>query len=130
MSERGILETENLRIATEMYETVLAPLDPAEVDRYFASDYIQHGSLASDGRDALKGFLEQARKEYPDVRSRIVRSFADGNHVIFHVHVVLQPGDGGLAVVDIFRVKDGLMAEHWEVIQPVPDALPHANGTF
>jgi predicted SnoaL-like aldol condensation-catalyzing enzyme len=62
MSDRGILETENLRIATEMYETVLARLDPAEVDRYFASDYIQHGSLASDGRDALKGFLEQAER--------------------------------------------------------------------
>src|SRR5690348_16873516 len=58
-------EQRNLAIATEMYRKVLLTLDSTHVDRYFAPDYIQHGSLAEDGREALKRFLDKARSEMP-----------------------------------------------------------------
>jgi predicted SnoaL-like aldol condensation-catalyzing enzyme len=123
-------ETENLRIATEMYERVLFPFDASLVDRYIAPDYRQHSALAPDGRDALKAFLVQARADYPQARTEIKRSFADGDHVIFHVHVVLEPETPGYAVADIFRLEGGLIAEHWDVIQPAAATAPHANGIF
>jgi predicted SnoaL-like aldol condensation-catalyzing enzyme len=127
---KTVQEMRNLAIASEMYARVLTPLDSTDVDRYFPPDYVQHGSLAEDGREALKRFLDNGRRQYPRFSSTIKRAFVDGDHVIFHVHVVLEPGAPGMAVVDIFRMADGLIQEHWEVIQPVPETLPHGNGTF
>lgn len=123
-------EAASLAFATEMYRAVLMTFDADAVDRYFAQDYRQHGALAADGRDALKAFLREARESFPEVHSEIKRSFVDGDHVIFHVHVRLRPEDRGVAVVDMFRLEDGLIAEHWEVIQEVPETLMHTNGTF
>ena len=40
------------------------------------------------------------------------------------------PDDLGLAVVDIFRVEDGRIIEHWDVIQPVPAESANTNGMF
>ncbi len=44
---------------------------------------------------------------------------ADGDLVMAHVHVIFEPGSPGLAVVDIFRIENGQIAEHWDVAQPV-----------
>lgn len=62
--------------------------------------------------------------------ARIVRSAADGDLVYLHVHATEHPGDRGEAVVDIFRVKDGKIVEHWDVIQPVPETSANRNTMF
>ena len=54
----------------------------------------------------------------------------DGDYVIAHVHVIIQPGEPGNAVVDIFRIQDGLVAEHWDVAQQVPRHAQNHNGMF
>jgi predicted SnoaL-like aldol condensation-catalyzing enzyme len=123
-------ETRNLRIAREMYEKVLFPFDASLVERYISPTYRQHSALAPDGRQALKDFLVQARREYPHSKTEIKRELVDGDMVVFHVHVVLEPGTPGFAVADFFRLEDGLIAEHWDVIQPAATTTPHGNGIF
>jgi predicted SnoaL-like aldol condensation-catalyzing enzyme len=58
--------------------------------------------------------------------------FVDRNYVIAHVHVIVQPGDLGSAVVDIFRIEDGLIAEHWDVAQQLTrqSQSQNENGMF
>jgi predicted SnoaL-like aldol condensation-catalyzing enzyme len=46
------------------------------------------------------------------------------------VHVIINPGDRGNAVVDIFRIENGRIAEHWDVAQPVPEQSANHNGMF
>ena len=113
-------EQARLDLVLAMYRDVLIPFDSSQVDRYIAPDYVQHSSLAPPGRDALKQFLDFIRGQSPDAQTLIKRSFVDGNHVICHTHVIRHPGDPGLAVVDIFRVDDGLIREHWYVLMEVP----------
>ncbi len=113
-------EQRRLDLVLEMYREVLVPFDSSKVDRYISADYLQHSSLAPPGRDALKEFLDFIRKQSPDATTNIKRAFVDGDHVICHTHVVRHPGDPGLAVVDIFRVADGLIVEHWDVLMEVP----------
>jgi predicted SnoaL-like aldol condensation-catalyzing enzyme len=50
--------------------------------------------------------------------------------VIAHVHVIINPGERGNAVVDIFRIEDGRIAEHWDVAQVVPADSANSNGMF
>lgn len=47
-----------------------------------------------------------------------------------HNHITLKAGDRGQAAVDIFRVKDGKIAEHWDVIQDIPEKAENNNTMF
>lgn len=114
----------------EMFEKVLMPLDSSQVDRFIAPNYVQHSSLAEPGVDGLKRWLDRMKIESPDARQEIKRSFVDGDHVVTHQHVVRWPGDRGVAVIDIFRIEDGLIVEHWDVIQDVPETTPNPNSMF
>jgi predicted SnoaL-like aldol condensation-catalyzing enzyme len=60
----------------------------------------------------------------------VKRVFVDGDYVIAHVHVIINVGEPGNAVVDIFRVANGRIAEHWDVAQEVPVQSANANGMF
>ncbi|WP_375203356.1 nuclear transport factor 2 family protein [Hyphococcus sp.] len=114
-------EQQNLDFVLAMYRDVLIAMNPDAVDRYIAPDYVQHSSLAPPGVDALKDFLVKIRTESPDAEQTVKRAYADGDHVITHVHVQRWPGDPGLAVVDIFRLDGGMIVEHWDVIQEIPE---------
>jgi predicted SnoaL-like aldol condensation-catalyzing enzyme len=123
-------EQANLRLVRAVYDDVLDPLDPAGVDAYFAADYIQHNPLARTGAQGLKDFLTWARGASPDAHHEVKRMFADGDHVIAHVHVVIEPGTSGNAVIDIFRIADGRIAEHWDAMQPISGTSANDNGIF
>ena len=96
----------------------------------FASDYRQHSPLANAGAEALKDFLNWARATSPLAERRVQRLFVDGDHVTAHVHVIIEQGTRGNAVVDIFRIEDGRIAEHWDLMQPVPELPPGKPGMF
>jgi len=130
MRQRTAQEEANYKLVAEMYERVLKPLDSACVDRFFAPDYIQHSPMAASGAQGLKDFLDWARARSPDAEHRIKRLFVDGDYVIAHVHVIIKPGDRGNAVVDIFRLAGGKIAEHWDVGQEVPVQAGNDNGMF
>ena len=123
-------EQRRLDFVLEMYREVLIAQDSSKVDRYISPDYVQHSSLAPPGRDALKAFLDMLRVRSPDATSDIKRAFVDGDHVVVHVHVKRHPGDPGLAVVDIFRVDDRYILEHWDVLMEVPADPVNTNSMF
>ncbi len=127
---RSELEQRNHDLVMRLFAEVLNPLDSSRVDRFIAPGYIQHSPLAAPGREALKAFLDRAKRENPEAVHDIKRSFADGDHVIVHYHVRRRPGDPGMAVMDIFRIEDGLIAEHWDVLQGVPTAGPNPHAMF
>ena len=49
-----------------------------------------------------------------------------------HYHFKHSPEQRGLAVVDLFRIEDGYLVEHWDIIQPIPDpaTAKNSNGMF
>jgi predicted SnoaL-like aldol condensation-catalyzing enzyme len=123
-------EALNKRVVLEFFEKVLIPMDFTVAPAFFGARYIQHSPLASDGPEGLRGFLEKARVETPHAKTYIKRIFADGDHVIVHSHVVIEPGTPGIAVADIIRLENGKLVEHWEVSQPVPEEMLHSNTMF
>lgn len=92
--------------------------------------YIQHNPLAQTGRDAAIAFLEPFFKSHPDISYSIKHIIADGDLVAVHSHGVFNPGERGLAIVDILRVDHCKIAEHWDVAQPVPEKSANTNGMF
>lgn len=124
-------EKANLRLVERIYEEVLGPIDSRAVDGLFDPGYIQHNPQVETGAQALKQLLERARARYPQAEHRVKRMLVDGNLVAAHVHVIFEPGSEGFAVVDIFRIDNGRIAEHWDVIQAVVAAdAKNSNGRF
>lgn len=92
--------------------------------------YIQHNPMAQTGRQAAIDFLEPFFAQHPDIHYSIKRIIADGNLVAVHSHGSFSAGDRGIAVVDILRVEGCKVAEHWDVVQPVPERAVNTNGMF
>ena len=74
----------------------------------------------------MRSVYEQA----PNHKARIVRSFVDGDYVILHVQIMNGVEAPNIAVMDIFRVEDGKLMEHWDVASPVPEKAKNVNGVF
>ena len=123
-------EEANLALVRGLFDEVLNPMDSAAVDRFIAADYIQHNPNVETGREPLKAFLDFIKVENPQGVHDVKRMFADGDHVIVHYHVRRWPEDIGWAVVDIFRIEKGLIAEHWDVAMDVVVGGPNVNGMF
>lgn len=99
-------------------------------EQYLSENYIQHNPQVPDGREAfvqmVSGLLDQA----PDAVFDVKRVIAEGDLVVLHTHLKMTPDEAGQAVVDIFRVEDGKIAEHWDVVQPVPDEASANDNTM
>lgn len=99
-------------------------------ETYVDPGYIQHNPMAATGRDAAIAFLEPFFAANPDIHYEIKRVIADGNLVAVHSHGRFSKEDRGMAVVDILRVDNCRVVEHWDVVQPVPEKSANENGMF
>ena len=120
----------NKKIVLEFYQKGLNQKDGEAAAKYFGSRYTQHNPMAADGPEGFKAFINYLREKFPKSHSEIKRAFADGDYVILHVHSIPEPGARGSAIVDIFKLENGKIVEHWDVIQPVPEKAANPNGMF
>ncbi len=97
---------------------------------YVAPGYIQHNPLAQDGRDAAIAALEPYFASQPDAIREVQRIVVDGNLAVVHLRVRANAQDRGAAIVDILRLENGMIVEHWDVFQPVPERSANAHPMF
>ena len=123
-------ERANKHAVVAFYNKALNDKDFTAASAYLGDRYTQHNPTAADGPEGLKAFIQFLRDKFPQSHNEILRVFADGDFVILHVHSVRTPGTAGRAIVDIFKLQDGRVVEHWDVVQDVPDKAANANGMF
>jgi predicted SnoaL-like aldol condensation-catalyzing enzyme len=125
------MSEENKRIALAFFEKTLNEFDPATaLALHGGKHYRQHNPIIEDGFEGLGKFVFWIRDNYPRARMHVKRIFADGNFVIIHSNWVRVPGQRGEAVVDIFRLDNSKVVEHWDVIQPIPETSANNNTMF
>ena len=120
----------NKKNVVEFYDKALNQKDFEAAARHLGPRYTQHNPVAADGPEGLKAFIQFLRDKFPNARSEIKRVFAEGDYVIVHVHAIREPGTRGRAIIDIFKLENGKLVEHWEVAQDVPEKAANANGMF
>ena len=121
----------NKRIIREWQELAINQRKPEEaVARYLGSHYRQHNPGAADGPEPFIAFMKWFSQTYPDSRMESKRIVAEGDYVVLHSHLIRKPGDRGMAVVDIFRLENGRIVEHWDVVQEVPETSANNNTMF
>ena len=123
-------EEANRVLVLDFYDKFFNKHQVDEAAKVVADSYTQHTPTVPDGKEPFVSYYRDFFKENPESRVRIVRSAVDGDIVWLHVHSVNDAKDRGEAVIDIFRVKDGRIVEHWDVIQPVPETAENSNTMF
>jgi predicted SnoaL-like aldol condensation-catalyzing enzyme len=121
---------ENKKAVAAFYDAAINQKDFEAAAKFIGPRYVQHNPRAADGPEGLKAFLGVLREKFPDYHSEIKRVFADGDYVILHVHNVPMPGARGAAIVDIFKLEDGKIVEHWDVRQEIPEQSANSNTMF
>lgn len=116
------------------------------LERYNDSSYVQHNRNLPDKITGLVGFLKEFVEDYPDYTYDVKYIYVDGDYVIFHSHATLKKDDRGndkkgMNIIDIWRLEDGRIVEHWDSIQALGTLMrfyslinggniQNANGVF
>ena len=98
--------------------------------KYMGETYRQHSAYAKEGFEGLSAFVKYFRENFPNHRYEVKKVIAEGDLVVLHLHGMGGMNPHGEQVVDIFRVKNGKVVEHWDVIQAIPETSENPNGTF
>ncbi len=121
----------NKRLAKECLDMIFNQHNPAQaVAKYIGASYRQHNPNAPDGPQGIIAYATGYLKANPQLRLDFKRIVAEGDLVVVHSFLKPNSSDLGRAVVDIFRVEDGKLVEHWDVMQPVSLQAENKNGMF
>jgi predicted SnoaL-like aldol condensation-catalyzing enzyme len=114
-------------LVEEFVELIMCGRDRSQMARFFEGDrLIQHNPQIADGVSGLGSAIQSG--VWAATVTRIHRIVADGEFVFTQGEGVLH--EQPTAFYDIFRVEQGRLAEHWDVVYPKPEQLPHDNGLF
>jgi predicted SnoaL-like aldol condensation-catalyzing enzyme len=123
------LEEANKKLVVTFYQKLFGDKDFSAIDQYLTKDYIQHNPAVADGSEALKEGVKIWFAGAPKEKINIQHIAADGDLVF--IHLKSNGADGKpISVIDIFRLKNNKIVEHWDVIQTVPDTAANAHPMF
>jgi predicted SnoaL-like aldol condensation-catalyzing enzyme len=116
----------NKKIVVEFYQKLFGDKDVSVIDQYLVDDYIQHNPGVADGRQALKDIAAKWLANQPKSTVDFQKVAADGDLVFLHIKTKSNSGKD-VSLIDIFRLKEGKIVEHWDIMQEVPEksANPH-----
>ena len=125
--DQEAIEEQNKQIAIAFYNAALNEKNWEKTKSFIGNRYVQHNLHASDGPEGLKAHIEYLKRDFPNNRGEIKHVLADGDLVALHIHNRRSPEMRGYAVVDIFRIENGKVVEHWDVVQTIPDPKDAKN---
>src|ERR1700745_763956 len=122
------LKNKNRAIVLEAFNTLFNRRDYAAAESFWSPDYIQHSAHIEPGRDGLFNLVKRLP---PTLKYEPGTIVAGGEFVIIHGRFSGFQAVSWIAA-DILRIKDGLLVEHWDVIQQVrgfPHSCTHYEAT-
>jgi len=107
-------EAANKNFVLEAFDTLFNKRDYAAAERFWSPDYIQHSAHIEPGRDGLFNLIKTLP---PSLRYEPGVIVADGDYVIIHGRFSGHGRPVAWIAADILRIADGVLAEHWDVLQ-------------
>src|SRR5258708_22248907 len=104
----------NKALVREAFETLFNKRDYAAAERFWSADYIQHSAHIEPGRDGLFNLIKSAP---PTLKYEPGVIVADGDFVIIHGRFSGMGRPANWIAADIVRIEDGVLVEHWDVLQ-------------
>ncbi len=100
------------------------------LDDLLGPKYTQHNPGLGHGKAALIKFFKDFWEIHPWPGYHLKRVIAENDLVAIHYHFQPDPNEDGYAIIDIFRIEDGKLAEHWDVCQEMPENSKNNSPMF
>ena len=104
----------NKAIVLKAFDTLFNKRDYIEAERFWSPNYIQHSAHIEPGREGLFNLIKAAQ---PSLKYEPGVILAGGDYVIVHGRFSNIGLPANWIAADIVRMKDGILVEHWDVIQ-------------
>lgn len=132
------VEDQNRAVVLRYMEEVVNQKNLDALDEVLAEDWIAHNAGEPNGREGLKQFFAGMFEQFPEIHADVKRIVAEGDLVVVHSHYTASEADRGNdwaldsgATADFFRLEDGVIVEHWDVVQrPIPEGSINGNTMF
>jgi predicted SnoaL-like aldol condensation-catalyzing enzyme len=108
------IESKNKALVLEAFDTLFNKRDYAAAERYWSPNYIQHSAHIEPGRNGLFDLIKSLP---PTLRYKPGTIVAEGDFVIVHGRFSGFGAPVNWIAADILRIQDGILVEHWDVIQ-------------
>lgn len=119
----------NKQIATTAYQRIFGELDVTAVDEYMSKNFIQHNPTIADGPEGVKALVQMlASQGVPKQKIVFKHAVAEGDIVVLHSRYEMEGKEWRF--IDIYRVENGKLAEHWDAMMRMPDERAHNNLLF
>lgn len=112
------MEKKNKEIISKFYDAFFNQHKIETADLYVKEDYIQHNPGVEQGREGLKRAFGEKFKGHPEFCLNIQMMIAEGDMVAVYLKNIGEDGSTKCRVVDIYRLENEMLAEHWDVLQP------------
>jgi predicted SnoaL-like aldol condensation-catalyzing enzyme len=114
----------------QLFERVINAHCPQRAQAFYREDYVQHNPHVGQGLAGVQQLLTALNRAFPDLRGEIVFGIAQDDRVMVQVEWTgthlgdffgLPPTSRaiGFCSAETFRIQDGLIAEHWDVVDNV-----------
>lgn len=125
-------EEQNKVIILRVYDEAFGQGKTEIINELFSEDYIQHNPMVPNGPEGLIGYIEMLKSMDPAPVITVKHILADGDLVAVHWHSSTTPENesSGQAGFDLYRLDNGTIVEHWDVIQDVPAKTASGNSMF
>lgn len=122
-------EERNKQIATAAYQRIFGDLDISGVDEYMSKDFIQHNPTIADGPQGVKALVQMLLSQgLPKQKINFKHIVSENDIVILHSRYEMAGKEWRF--IDIYRIENGKLAEHWDAMMPMPDEPANNNQMF
>lgn len=108
----------NKELITGFYQEFFNDHVVESAKKYVREDYIQHNPGVEQGRDGLMCAFADKFRTNPDFHLKIEKMISEDDMIAVYIKNVDARGNTRCRVVDIYRIQNGMLAEHWDVLQP------------
>ncbi len=123
-------QEKNKEIVKQFLETTFNQKNVQKAADMVSDRFIQHDPHHQPGRDGFTRTIPEMFSRYPTLQWTMKRIWADEDYVIVQSHYQFAAHGKGTAAVDIFRIKDGKIDEHWDAMQDIPEKTANPNSVF
>jgi predicted SnoaL-like aldol condensation-catalyzing enzyme len=118
-------ESKNKELVLRAFDTLFNKRDYAAAERFWSSNYIQHSAHIEPGREGLFNLIKGAPASLRYEPGVIV---AEGDFVIVHGRFSGMGRPRNWIAADVVRIADGVLAEHWDVLQDEASRAESKSG--
>ena len=123
------MSEENKKLVTTAYQRIFGDLDASAVDEFMSQDFIQHNPTIADGPEGVKQLLQMLVSQGTPKQKIVFKHVAVEGDIVF-LHSRYEMGGKEWRFIDIYRIENGKLAEHWDAMMQMPDQRANNNPMF